>query len=248
MTTKEKEGLSAPKLQLKLLVDQHSNRVLFAEAGKEALDFLLGLLRIPLGLVVHLLTEEQIPGSFTSIYSSIQNLDESYLMLSDRDVLLKPRLPTVSLPLLEPDSPALATPPPKRYYRCSGTVHTCRGNPLYMTDVGGMPCPNCRQPMGTEMNFLEKPKVNSGKSGYVKGPITYLVMDDLSMMPMSTISAIALLKKFQLKDLSMLCEMTVEFGRKESLELLKASLQSKTVLTDVFVSEPLVDIDRLQTT
>lgn len=117
MTTQEKEGLSAPKLQLKLLVDQHSNRVLFAEAGKETLDFLLGLLRIPLGLVVHLLTGEQIPGSFTSIYSSIQNLDESYWMLSDRDVLLKPTLPTVSLPLLEPDSPALATPPPKRYYR-----------------------------------------------------------------------------------------------------------------------------------
>lgn len=97
-------------------------------------------------------------------------------------------------------------------------VHTCRGNPLYMTDVGGTPCPNCRQPMGTEMNFLEKPKVDSGKSGYVKGPITYLVMDDLSMMPMSTISAIALLKKFELKDLSMLCEMTVEFGTKEVVD------------------------------
>ncbi|KAF3325099.1 hypothetical protein FCM35_KLT11256 [Carex littledalei] len=244
MTTQEKD----PKLQLKLLVDQHSNRVLFAEAGKEALDFLLGFLRIPLGLVVHLLTGEQIPGSLTSIYSSIQNLDESYLMLSDRDVLLKPRLPSVSLLLLEPDSPALATPPPKRYYRCSGTNHPCRGNPIYMTNVGGMPCPNCRLPMVTEMAFLEKPKADSGKSGYVKGPITYLVMDDLSVMPMSTISAIALLKKFQLKDLSMLCEMTVEFGKKESLELLKASLQSTTVLTDVFISKPRVDIDRLQTT
>jgi Protein of unknown function (DUF674) len=71
--------------------------------------------------------------------------------------------------------------------------------------------------MMIEMRFMEKPKVDDGAPGYVKGLITYLVMDDLSVMPMSNISAIALLKKFQLKDLSMLCEMTVEFGMKEVL-------------------------------
>ncbi|KAJ1693237.1 hypothetical protein LUZ63_009935 [Rhynchospora breviuscula] len=248
MTTQESEGQSAPKLQLKLLVDQKSNRVLFAEGGKEAVDFLLGLLRIPLGLVVHLLTGERTPGSLASIYSSIQNLDESYVILSNRDVLLNPRLPSISLPLLEPEPPAPVAPPPKKYYRCSGMVGPCRGSPLFMTDLGGMLCPNCRQPMVVEMRFLEKPKADEGEPGYVKGPITYLVMDDLSIMPMSTISAITMLKKFEVKDLSILCETTVEFGIKESLELLKASLQSTTVLTDVFISKPLVDIDRLQTT
>lgn len=99
--------------------------------------------------------------------------------------------------------------------RCTGIVGPCRGNPLYMTDAGGMTCPNCRQPMMIEMRLVEKPKADEGESGYVKELITYLVMDDLSVMPMSTISAIALLKKFELKDLSMLCEMTVEFGMKE---------------------------------
>lgn len=117
MTTQEKEELSAPKLKLKLLVDQHSNRVMFAEAGKETVDFLLGLLRIPLGLVVYLLTGEKIPGSLASVYSSIQNLDESYLISSNRDELLKPRLLSVSLPLLEADPPAPVMPPLKKYYR-----------------------------------------------------------------------------------------------------------------------------------
>jgi Protein of unknown function (DUF674) len=69
--------------------------------------------------------------------------------------------------------------------------------------------------MFIEMRFIEKLKADDGEPGYLKGFITYLVMDDLSVMPMSTISPIALLKKFQLKDLSMLSEMTIEFGMKE---------------------------------
>jgi Protein of unknown function (DUF674) len=125
MTTQEKDGQSAPKLQLKLLVDQHSNRVLFAEAGKEVVDFLLGLLRIPLGMVAHLLEGEQIPGSLFSIYSSMQNLNDTYLISWDRDTLLKPRLPSVSLPLLEHDPPAPVTPPPKIYYRLVEFVCAC---------------------------------------------------------------------------------------------------------------------------
>jgi Protein of unknown function (DUF674) len=124
MTTQEKDGQSAPKLQLKLFVDQHSNRVLFAEAGKEVVDFLLGLLRIPLGMVAHLLEGEQIPGSLFSIYSSMQNLNDTYLISSDRDTLLKPRLPSVSLPLLEHDPPAPVTPP-KIYYRFVEFVCAC---------------------------------------------------------------------------------------------------------------------------
>ena len=45
--------------------------------------------------------------------------------------------------------------------------------------------------------------------------MTYLVMDDLTVGPMSTISAIMLLKKFDVKDCSALEEMTVELGTKE---------------------------------
>jgi Protein of unknown function (DUF674) len=125
MTTQEKEEQSAPKLELKLLVDQHSNRVLFAEAGKEVADFLLGLLRIPLGMVAHLLAGEQIPGSFISIYSSFQNLNDKYLISLDRDALLKPRLPSLSLPFLEPDPPAPVVPPPKKYFRFVEFVCAC---------------------------------------------------------------------------------------------------------------------------
>ncbi|KAK1285250.1 hypothetical protein QJS10_CPB20g00920 [Acorus calamus] len=60
-------------------------------------------------------------------------------------------------------------------------------------------------------------------------------MDDLAVMPMSTISIITLLNKFQVKDIGSLEERIVELGMDEGLKLLLASLQSKTVLTDVFL-------------
>ncbi|PPR84205.1 hypothetical protein GOBAR_AA36512 [Gossypium barbadense] len=59
------------------------------------------------------------------------------------------------------------------------------------------------------------------KEGYVKGVVMYTIMDDLTVTPMSTISIIAMLHKFNL-------------GQVESLEekVVKSSLESKTVLTD----------------
>jgi hypothetical protein len=83
-----------------------------------------------------------------------------------------------------------------------------------------------------------------GGGGYVKGVVTYLVMDDLTIEPMSTISAIMLLKKFKVADCSALEELTVDLGHKESVLLLKAALESTTALTDVFCGG--VSIDRLE--
>ncbi|XP_058182425.1 uncharacterized protein LOC131300542 [Rhododendron vialii] len=87
----------------------------------------------------------------------------------------------------------------------------------------------------------------SGEGGYVKGVVTYMVMDDLVVMPMSNISGIALLSKFNVTNVQSLEEKVVSFGMDEGLKLLKATLHSKMVLTSVFlggmktiVSEPVV--------
>ncbi|KAJ0897258.1 hypothetical protein HanRHA438_Chr08g0343651 [Helianthus annuus] len=73
------------------------------------------------------------------------------------------------------------------------------------------------------------------KRGYVKEVVTYMVMDDLVVNPMSTISAITLINKFGVKDLSQLEEKTVSFGKDEGLKLLEASLKTNKVLTTVFM-------------
>ncbi|KAJ1694929.1 hypothetical protein LUZ63_011627 [Rhynchospora breviuscula] len=83
--------------------------------------------------------------------------------------------------------------------------------------------------MYMEVSYTEE------KKGFVKDAVTYTVMDDLSVSPMSTTSTITFLGQFSARDVSCLEEKTVKLGRKEALRLLKASLQSKTVLTDVFL-------------
>lgn len=250
--------------QLKLLVDRRSRRVLYAEARKDAVDFLIGLLRVPAGLAARALAKrgEPAPGSLGSLYTGALALDDAFFVSSspNRNALLSPStLPSAALPLLLGEGavpPAPAPPPPQRFFRCNAYAPSCRGNPTNVTDVAGLPCPACRQPMTVEMRLAPgdahgkqlalaraQEAAGLGAGGYVKEVVTYLVMDDLTVAPMSTISAIMLLKKFDVKDCSALEETTVELGTKEAVMLLKASLQSSTALTDVFSGG--VSIDRI---
>ncbi|KAI7730308.1 hypothetical protein M8C21_019901 [Ambrosia artemisiifolia] len=62
-----------------------------------------------------------------------------------------------------------------------------------------------------------------------------MVMDDLVVNPMSTISSITLINKFGVTDLSQLEEKSVSFGKDEGLKLLEASLKTNKVLTTIFM-------------
>uniref|UniRef100_A0A0E0M421 Uncharacterized protein n=1 Tax=Oryza punctata TaxID=4537 RepID=A0A0E0M421_ORYPU len=258
--------------QLKLLVDKRSRRVLYAEARKDAVDFLIGLLRVPAGLAARVLARHGVaaPGSLATLYAGARALDDAFFLaspsssspdrleaeraLAARAAVLPPAVVAVAV---RPDEGAAAVdearaPAAGRYFRCNAYALPCRSNPTNVTDSPGLPCPGCRQPMTVEMKWAAggdaaggKPAEESaGEGGYVKEVVTYLVMDDLSIEPMSTISAVMLLKKFDVKDCSTLDEMTVDLGPKECVKLLKASLESKTALTDVFSGG--VSIDRLE--
>ncbi|OWM87531.1 hypothetical protein CDL15_Pgr022643 [Punica granatum] len=72
-------------------------------------------------------------------------------------------------------------------------------------------------------------------SSYVKDVVTCMVLDDLTAKPMSTISSISLLTKFNIQDLGILEEREINVRVNEAVKLLKASLQSKRVLTDAFL-------------
>ncbi|XP_031254256.1 uncharacterized protein LOC116112241 [Pistacia vera] len=168
--------MAASKINLKLLIDTENNKVLFAEAGKEFVDFLFYLLSLPVGTFVKLLGKNRIGGS----------LDH----------------------------------------------HT------YVTDVKNFICPTCKLSMSKEIHYvspdMEITADAAGEGGFVKGVVDYMVMDDLEVMPMSTISGITLLNKFNVKDVDALAERVVEFGMDEGVKLLKASLECNSVFTSVF--------------
>ncbi|GLT66918.1 hypothetical protein SLA2020_392580 [Shorea laevis] len=89
--------------------------------------------------------------------------------------------------------------------------------------------------------FVEPQKKQSSSSekqgGFVKGMVTYMVTDNLEVRPMSTISSISMLNKFNVKEIGTLKEKVVDVGMDLGVKLLKVSLQSKTVLTDVFLGK-----------
>lgn len=57
-----------------------------------------------------------------------------------------------------------------------------------------------------------------GERGYVKGVVTYMVIDDLMEKPMSTISSLALLNSFNVKDIEALQEKTIKIGMDEVIK------------------------------
>ncbi|GFQ05219.1 hypothetical protein PHJA_002666000 [Phtheirospermum japonicum] len=228
------EESSDSTVSLKLLIDTKGKRVLFAEAGKDFVDFLFRILSLPIGTVINLLKQQELEGSLANLYQSIENLNDSYLQPNQtKDALLKPVSPVPGfIPLL-----ALNDAPPatvKKHYRC-----TCSQFSVYVTDNPRAVCPNCKKKMATYVAYVAPPpgdeQLVAEEGGFVKGVVTYMVMDDLVVTPLSTISSITLLNKFNVKEVGSLEEKVVSFGVDEAVKLLNASLQSKKVLSDVFL-------------
>ncbi|KAG8046056.1 hypothetical protein GUJ93_ZPchr0008g11962 [Zizania palustris] len=241
-------------LSMKLLVDTKAQRVLYAEAGKDVVDFLFSLLTLPVGTVVKVLSKDSMVGSIGKLYGSVEKLDATYVRSADaRNVLLAPAGGFVSGKLLQLPEPA--APVTKEVYRCASYSYTQCYNQV--STVKNLPCQvkNCSGKM-TAPVVVVVPSTGSGDSdgdgdseaapsessaaagaGFVHGVVTYTVMDDLTVAPMSTISGITLLNTFGVTDISTLQEKAVRISYTEGLEMLKASLQSKTVLTDVFLGK-----------
>ncbi|XP_074352068.1 uncharacterized protein LOC141691229 [Apium graveolens] len=109
----------------------------------------------------------------------------------------------------------------------------------YMSSNPEAICPTCNECMDFELTNVQGPgkeaaKVEKG-TGYVKGLVTYMVMDDLIVKPMSTVSSITLLSTFKVKDLGSLETVEVLIGKEEAGDMLKASFLTDKVLTLLFL-------------
>ncbi|CAA0840186.1 Unknown protein [Striga hermonthica] len=224
-------------ISLKLLIDTRAKRVLFAEAGKDCVDFLFYILSLPVAKLIDLVGKQGMVGSIANLYESIENLNDSYVQADQaKDTLLKPSYTASSaVPLLALEDSSSGAGR-KKFYRCS-YGSSCMN---YVSDGPNATCPYCKQLMSRDLTYVAPPVVKSVSSGaeggFVKGVVTYMVMDDLSVSPMSTISSITLLNKFNVKEVGALEEKVVSFGMTEAVKLLKASLETKFVLTRVFLN------------
>ena len=113
---------------------------------------------------------------------------------------------------------ALPSGQPKSYFRCK---YGCNGY-TYVTDASGALCLGCNNQMKTALQYVapssgqQAQSASAGEAkGFVQGIVTYTVMDDLKVTPMSTISGITLLNAFAVRDLGDLQEKTVQLGYNE---------------------------------
>jgi hypothetical protein len=72
-------------------------------------------------------------------------------------------------------------------------------------------CSSCKRAMNNKINYVGE-KYISIKNGFVTDLVTFIVMDDLVIQPMPALSGIAILNKFNIKEIGTLKEMVVELG------------------------------------
>lgn len=234
--------MAPQKPTLKLLINKKEQKVEFAEAGKDFVDFLLSFLSLPLAIVAKVLSQDGVRpvsqdamvGSLCHVYRSVVNLGDKYMeSIVTKDKLLRSKESLDSLLgfKFKPDD-HLKLPNAKNLYGCMDLNH--RGS--YVTDDPKAICPVCKTCMATSVGYVPPPVAAPypcSKEGYVKDTLTYLVMDDLDVKPLaSIISSRHRLMKFSDHELE---EKVVRLGMDEGLKMLKALFQSKSVLTDVFL-------------
>ncbi|GLT51351.1 hypothetical protein SLA2020_247680 [Shorea laevis] len=237
------------RASLRLLIDTRCNKVLFAEATKGFVDFLCSLLSLPMATVITIVSKQGMVGCLGDLYESLENLSEPYLQIAAaKNALLKPQVHTsgAALHLLLPQIQTLKC---TCLFGCGtvcvGTGYDKSSHSLpcsyHVTNDPTAICPRSGNRMDRQLTFIDPPNKNSGalEQGYVTGGVAkYMIMDNLEVRPMSSISGITtMLNEFNVKDLGVLEEKVVAVGMDEGVELLKMSLQSKTVLTELFLGK-----------
>ncbi|OIT38908.1 hypothetical protein A4A49_56866, partial [Nicotiana attenuata] len=172
---------------------------------------------LPVATVIRLLKKKRINyGCLPNLYESVENLNETYVQSNkDKDILLKPKSSVgniSSVPFLLRND--IATPE-RSFYCCS-----YNSGHFTVSDDPSALCPTCQYSMSKKLTYVAPPTVKGGVAatgGFVKEVVTYMVMDDLVVKPMSTISSITLLNKFNVKDFGVLQEQVVSVGMEEAL-------------------------------
>ncbi|RLN07566.1 uncharacterized protein C2845_PM11G19710 [Panicum miliaceum] len=198
-------------LSMKILVDTKAQRVLFAEASKDVVDFLFSLLALPVATAVKLVGKEDMAGCVGNLYASVDRLDATYVLPGEaKDAFLSPTVLSSAgssssslLRLPAAPSPGQTT---RSFYRCDYFYNTsCYG---YVADASGRSCPSCGGTMSTVVQLLQyATTLGSGGSGSGK----------------------------KAKHAAAAAAGGAVKGFVQGVAILKASLQSKTVLTDVFL-------------
>ncbi|WJX82017.1 hypothetical protein P8452_64831 [Trifolium repens] len=210
------------KVTLRVIVDKERNQVVYAEAGKDFVDVLFSFLRFPLGTIARLVAEESNIeavrfGSLSSLYQSVSDLDQQHLWSQHcKEMLLMPRN---SLEGRYQNLKLNIDDIPRQVFLCENML--CRSSGSIFKN---QKC-QCGKLLKTESHMTYY-------NGFVKKSATFIIHDDLTVMPNDLGTSLCLLQKQGISNIADIEKKTILIGKKEVADLLKLSLLSKTPLTD----------------
>ncbi|KAL8557717.1 hypothetical protein ACS0TY_004988 [Phlomoides rotata] len=231
--------MAETKLRIKLLIDTVGKRVLFGEAGKDCVDFLFFILSLPLSTLIRLLGKQQRTLFSDQQFQSLEVIPPAAAApLPGGFSVLRPAAPLpggFSFPLFSLKE-ALEASTVKNFYSCpvqvlhsspfGGQLNPSHSGCNYVSDDLRAICPDFRQAMSRRMTYVAPSQLvekqdqycsSGGGGGFVMDVVTYMVMDDLVVQPMSTISSVTLLNKFNINNVSALQEKVVDLGMNEAM-------------------------------
>ncbi|XP_059650153.1 uncharacterized protein LOC132295908 [Cornus florida] len=215
---------ASQSLSLKVLVDEETNRVVFAESDHGFVDVLFSFMSMPIGTFIRS-THEQASkweiGCMNNLYESIENLDDTHLLSAEcKDMLLRPRSAAEIYCRNLKLNFVNCTTSNNEYYGCRCGRTECTLFPY--------PTAHCR--CGSPIKYMVKLENSSSVPPvggvFVKPTSRFMITDDFQVLPLSTMTVLTLLKELGVVDGTTIKQRCIKIGNDEVLKMLKASLTS----------------------
>nr|XP_043629776.1 uncharacterized protein LOC122601065 [Erigeron canadensis] len=230
---------SQSKFSLKLMVHKGESRVIFAEVDSHFVDTLFSIMTLPMATILRLLqkhSDESLKeiGSINNLYESLTNLSTNCLSSEENKwLLLNPR--TSAYDLCTKLKVNVDDSEPLKYYICDNIICSRRSGALFST-CNVARCNRCGI---SRMDWEIKDEDSDDESGgdrldggvFVSDVASFIVTDDLRVMPNASGCTIQLLRDLGINDVSELENRTFDIGRDQMLILLKGALLCKYPLT-----------------
>ncbi|KAK1398302.1 hypothetical protein POM88_008165 [Heracleum sosnowskyi] len=191
------------QIPIKVLVHKQQERVLFAEANSDFVNILLSFLTMPMGTIVRLLSNQSnsshppVIGSFFNLYRSIANLEVKYFATQAcKDMLLNTRN------LAESECRNLKINiddiKPVEYYICED--FNCSA---YLSFYRNVPCKKCSKFLNLKTNYsrMTAKIVGGQEGGFVSSTASFVITDDLCVIPNTPETTFAILYNSGFTDL-----------------------------------------------
>ncbi|KAJ9550990.1 hypothetical protein OSB04_015035 [Centaurea solstitialis] len=234
-------GIEEDKLSLKVLVHKDRNKVIFAEADGNFVNALFSIMALPLGTIVRVL--EKCPDQNLKAIGSLKNLYQSLVELpadcfyteEGKFMMLNPRTSVYQYDSCRNLNLNIDDTEPTKYFWCENERCNQPYN-SYFSTCSVAKCLKCRKLMTREIKFDIDEYLNDGV--FVPNAATFLVTDDLHVMPNTLDLSLGLLFSLGFTGASHVEERTIVLGRQQALVrgqlmliLVKAALLLKYPLT-----------------